>query len=43
MFTQSFEELSIKTNGIKKTKFDVKKVLPESVINKYGNLNVWIK
>jgi len=34
---------TIKTDGIKKTKVDVKKVLPESVINKYGNLNVWIK
>tara|TARA_R110000803_G_scaffold100531_1_gene168581 strand:+ start:603 stop:1394 length:792 start_codon:yes stop_codon:yes gene_type:complete len=34
---------TIKTKGINKTKRDIKKILPKSVIEKYGNLNVWKK
>jgi len=33
---------TIKTTGINKTKRDIKKILPESVIKKYNNLNVWL-
>jgi hypothetical protein len=32
---------TIKTKGISKTKRDIKKILPKSIIEKYGNLNVW--
>ena len=33
---------TIKTKGISKTKRDIKKILPKSIIEKYGNLNVWL-
>jgi sulfotransferase len=32
---------TIKTKGINKTKRNINKVLPKSIIKKYGNLNVW--
>jgi hypothetical protein len=32
----------IKTKGISKTKRDIKKILPKSVIEKYKDLNVWL-
>ena len=33
---------TIKTRGINKTKRDIKKILPKSIIKKYANLNVWL-
>jgi len=33
---------TIKTKGISKTKRNINKVLPKSIIEKYGNLNVWL-
>ena len=32
---------TIKTKGISKTKRNINKTLPKSIIKKYGNLNVW--
>lgn len=32
---------TIKTKGINKTKRNIKKILPKSIIEKYSNLNVW--
>jgi len=32
---------TIKTKGISKTKRNINKILPKSIIKKYGNLNVW--
>ena len=33
---------TIKTKGISKTKRNINKILPKSIIEKYGNLNVWL-
>ena len=33
---------TIKTKGISKTKRNINKVLPKSIIEKYANLNVWL-
>ena len=32
---------TIKTNKVKKNEYDVNDILSQSVINKYGGLNIW--